>query len=662
MTGQAPGWRAAILVASVLVVYLPALGGGYLWDDDVYVTDNLALRSVAGLVDIWRIPPTTKQYYPLTFTSFWLEYRLWGEAPFGYHATNVALHAANAVLVWRLLLLLGVPGAFAAAWIFAVHPLHVESVAWIAERKNVLSGFFALLATLSWVRFLGDGCRRRLAATGLCFGLALLAKTQVCGLPAVLFLLAWWKRPERLRVAVAPLAVLAAAGAGIAAITIWCERHVGEILYDPPRLDAVARLLVAGRAVWFYQAKLLWPADLRAIYGVWDVDPRAVGQVVLPLAAAAAMALLWGLRRHLGKGPVTAAASFLLCLAPTLGFVDFQFMRQSFVADHFAYLASIPAIALAVAAACRAAELLPAAGRLPAVRVAALVLLVGLLGVAGWRRAFVHRDEESLWRDNVERDPDCAAAHNHLGVAQLARGGVGEAIASFRTAATLDPTLADARHNWGMALQRQGRFDEAIAQYEAGLRLRPDSRSLRNSIGVAMHAKGDLDAAASFYEEAIRLDPAYATAHNNRGTILVARGDPAAAVEHFRTALRLQPAYPEAHDNWGVALVALGRREEALAHFEAAAAIDPGLAAAQRHWASTLAELGRYEDAVERYRAAIALQPSRPATHRELGLALLALGRVDDGVAALERAVDLGDPAAAEPLARAREERRSSRP
>jgi len=637
---RAAGVRAVVILVCVVAIYFPALGGGYLWDDDVYVTANVALRSAAGLLDIWRIPPATRQYYPVTFSSFWLEYRVWADSPLGYHIVNVVLHGINALLVWRLLAVLGVPYAFLAAWIFAVHPLHVESVAWIAERKNVLSALFALLATLAWVRFLADGRRYRLFLTGMWFSLALLSKTQVCVLPIILLLVTWWKRPERIRPALVPLTLLAGVGFAGALATVRFEANSGEVLLPMPQLDPMGRVLVAGRALWFYATSLFWPANLRAIYGHWAVDSHALQQFLFPLGAAVAIAILWGLRRRIGKGPFTAVAVFVLSLAPTLGFVDFQFMRFAFVGDHFAYLASIPLISLGVVAAGHAWARIPAPS-LPAFGAGAIAFLIGGLGVISWHRAAVHSDAESLWRDTIRRDPLCAMAYNHLGSVLANRGRLDEAIAAFRAAVSIDSGLAEPQHNWGMALQQQGKLDEAIAQYAAALRLRPDSRVVRNSLGVTMQAKGEADAAIRYFAEAIQLDPAYAPAHNNWGTVLYARGDPAAAIEHFATAVRLRPAYAEAQDNWGVALSALGRTDEALAHFSAAVNLNPNLYTPHRHCGDALAKVGRYERAVEEYRAAILLAPSRAAAHRGLGIALLKLGRTREAIAALTTALTL---------------------
>ena len=636
-----PSARVVILLTSTLVIYVPALGGGYLWDDALYVRENPALRSLAGLSDIWRIPPTTRQYYPLTFTSFWAEYQLWGDQPFGYHTTNVILHGANALLVWRLLAALEVPGAFVAAWLFAVHPVHVESVAWIAERKNVLSGLFALIAALAWVRFLADGRRGRLIVTTVAFAAALLGKTQVCTLPVVLLLLAWWKRPGQWRRFVFPLAPLLALGVAAAVITVLCEPSAMREALPLPQLRLAERGLVAGHALWFYAASLWWPHNLVAIYGHWRIDLRAYGAYGFPLAAAALLAALWAARRRLGNGPIVALAAFVAGVAPILGFVDFNFMRFAFVADHFQYLASIPLLALGAATGARGVELV--AARVPGVRGLGppLATAVGLgLAALSWQRAAVHRSEEALWRDNIARRPD-AAAYNHLGNVLLAQRRLDEASAAFAAATRLDAGFADAHNNWASVLKEQGRLDEARAHYTEALRINPADPVVHNNLGVALQMQGESAAAIAHFAEAIRLDARYAPPHNNWGATLFARGDATAAIDQYATAVRLQPAYAEADDNWGVALLALGRPDEAAQHFAAAAQADASAYNAQEHWGEALQQLGRDAAAAEHYRAAVRLDPARARAQRGLGIALLGLGRADQAIDALTAAATI---------------------
>jgi len=346
-----------LILALAATAYAPALRGDFVWDDDDYVTDNPTLTNLDGLRRIWLEFGATPQYYPLVYTTFWIEYHIWQLHPFGYHLTNVLLHMVNALLLWAILRRLAVPGAWLAAAIFAVHPVHVESVAWITERKNVLSGAFYLSSMLLYLRFAGIGPdrpsgRRRWAyfvLALLLFACALLSKSVTCTLPAALVLLLWWRR-RRLRASdLWPLIGWLVVGLLMALTTVWMERHHVGTRYIDWSLSPLDRCLIAGRAVWFYAAKLLWPAKLTFFYPRWHIDAGLWWQYLFPLAAVAVIAALWWLRSRLGKGPLVAVLLFVGTLTPALGFVDVYPMRFSFVADHFQYLASAGLIALGAA-------------------------------------------------------------------------------------------------------------------------------------------------------------------------------------------------------------------------------------------------------------------------------------------------------------------------
>ena len=343
----------AVLLAATLAAYLPAWNGGRLWDDDQHLTAP-ALQSLDGLRRIWLTVDATPQYYPLVHSAFWLEHRLWGDSTLGYHLVSIALHAVAAFLAGLILRRLAVPGAWIAAAVFALHPVHVESVAWMTELKNTLSGVFFLGAALAWLRF--DESRRaadHAAMTGL-FVLALLSKTVTAMLPAVLLIVAWWKRGTiDLRRDAAPLAPIVALGAGAGVLTAWVERtaiigpHAGDFAFS-----FVERCLIAGRAAWFYLGKLAWPVPLVFIYPRWEVSEAAWWQYLYPAALVACLATLWGLRRR-SRAPLAALLAFCAALFPALGFVNVYPFRFSLVADHFQYLASLPIIALGAAGLAR---------------------------------------------------------------------------------------------------------------------------------------------------------------------------------------------------------------------------------------------------------------------------------------------------------------------
>ena len=321
--------------------------GGFIWDDNDHVTHNTAVQNPSGPADIWRRLGSTPQYYPLVFTSFWIEHALWGLNPFGYHLNNVLLHLLNAFLLWRVLLRLSIPAPWLAAAVFALHPLQVESAAWITERKNILSAVFYLGALLAYLRFAQIGPPARSAAAGwrcyalalLLFVAALLSKTVTCSLPAVILLLLWWKRGRVSWRAFVPLLPMLAIGVGMGLMTVWIEKsHIGATGSEWD-LSWIERTLIAGRALWFYLGKLVWPADLMFWYPRWRIDVGEWQQFIYPAAFAGLTAALWISRRRIGRAPIVSLLIFSGTLMPALGFFDVYPMRFSFVADHFQYLA-----------------------------------------------------------------------------------------------------------------------------------------------------------------------------------------------------------------------------------------------------------------------------------------------------------------------------------
>jgi tetratricopeptide (TPR) repeat protein len=555
--------------------------------------------------------------------------------------TNVLLHATAALLLWRVLLALALPGAWLGAALFAVHPVGVESVAWITERKNVLSAVCWLAAALVYLRAaLPTGTPRRRAyalSVGL-FVAALLAKTVTCTLPVALALVLWWRRGRVGVRELLPLVPMAAVGRARGLVTVWMERHHVGARGASWNLSLAERCLVAGRAPWFYLAKLAWPARLTFVYPRWRLDAADPLQWLFPAATVAALAALWAARGRLGRGPLVAALFFVVTLAPALGFVDVYPMRYSFVADHFQYHAAIGIFLLAGALAARASVD-------PAVRAAGAGLLLTVLGVLTWRQATIYRDVRTLWRDTLAKNPAAQMAHVNLGMVEYGDGRADAAIAEFAAAIRLDPRDAEARDDLGMALAGAGRTDEALAAFAESLRLDPDDPKTHNNLANTLAATGRTADAAREYAEAIRLDPRYPDAHNNLANVLAGEGRLDEAIAHYEAALRTDPAFVEAHRNLGVVLAEAGRMADALAHDEAVIAVKPDDAGAHYDAANALVALGRTRDAVAHYRAAIRAKPDSPDALGRLAW-LLAVGdgeagRSGEAVALAERACAL---------------------
>lgn len=616
----------ASLLCLTLIAYLPALKAGFVFDDDTYLTRNPAVQTAGGLGDIWFKPSASPQYYPLTFTSFWVEYRLWGLDPAGYHMVNVLLHAANAILLYVLLRGLGIPVAWLAASIFAVHPVAVESVAWIVERKNVLSAFFWLAAALSYLRFagvIGAHASRQWALYGLalaCLVLSLLAKSATATWPAAMLVVLWWKRGRLTLRDVTPLlpAFFIAVASGLA--TTWIEKN--QVGAEGPEFawTLVGSWLIAGRAIWFYVWRLLWPFGMCFVYPRWDVDPSQAWQHLFPAAVVAVLALLWLLRKRIGRGPLAAALLFVGTLTPALGFVKVYAMRYSFVADHWVYHTS-PIFIMAVAAACsRWVARLRWESR---VRFGVAVAVVVFLAILTYRQSTCYRDIETFWRATLDCNGNAWMAHNNLGLQLLGGRRFAEAEEHFVQTIKLKPDHFVALTNLGVAVFAQGRFDEAMTHYRAALAVKPDYALARNHLGVTYFQKRDFAAAAEELRQAVSQNPDNEPARRHLGMVLEQQGEFKAAIEQYEAALKLQPNNDIVANNLAWLLAAApddslrdGRRAVELAE----------LACRLTGWAqcellgtlsAAYAEVGRFEQAI-----ALARRAERIATESQRTLFL----------------------------------------
>ena len=579
---------ALLLVGLTAGAYIPAMNGGFVWDDDDYVQDNLTLRSLAGLGQIWFQPGATRQYYPLVHTTYWLEYRAWGLNPTGYHVVNVIMHALSAVLVWRLLIRLRVPGAWAAAALFALHPVHVESVAWITERKNVLSGAFYLSAAWAYLRY-AEARSPRLYWAALClFAAALLSKTVTCTLPPALLLVLWWKGQTPIRrtaIALVPFFTLAVAMSGV---TVWMERHSVGAWGPAWDLSLVERGLIAGRALWFYAAKLLVPLDLAFIYPRWKIDATASWQYLYPVGALGVGVLLWALRERWGRGVLTGVLFFAGTLTPALGFFNFYPMLYSFVADHFQYLASLGLLALAAAGGHRIWTRL---GR-PATGPVALALVLALCGLLTWRQGGVYADLETLWRETLKKNAGAWIAHNNLANILKERGQLDQAIGHYRQALLLKPGSAQIHLNLADAHQARSESAAAMRHYRRALKAAPDRVETYLKLGNALLGQNAVAEAIDHYRRALQLAPDLALVHSNLGAALAIQRQFAEAIDHYRRALQLKPDFAEAHNNLGRLLALRGQFAEAIYHYRRALQLKPTYRQARSNFAAALQAVG----------------------------------------------------------------------
>src|SRR5580658_8724373 len=464
----------AMIFCATLAAYFPALRGGLLWDDSSHLTKP-GLQSFHGLWRIWFELGATQQYYPLLHSAFWLEHRMWGDAVTGYHLTNVALHALSACLVVMIVKRLSLPGAWLAGFVFALHPVNVESVAWISEQKSTLSGVFYLASLLTYLHF--DQDRRKskyLLATGL-FVLALLSKTVTATLPAVLLVIFWWRRGRlEWKRDVLPLLPWFALGISAGLFTSWVERTLIGARGADFLLTPAQRVLIAGRAICFYAGKLLWPTNLTFFYPHWKIDPGVWWQWMFPAGVLAfGIGLVFAARRY--RGPLASFLIFCGTLFPVLGFLNIYPFRFSYVADHFQYLASLGIIVPVTSELVRRTERTFSGKNATICLSAALILIPGLLT---WRQSRMYRDSETLYRETLARNPESWMAHNNLGLMLAAEPGqLPEALEHYRAAVRLEPDYPESHFNLGSALAHSGPSDppeEAIEEYQTALRLKPD--------------------------------------------------------------------------------------------------------------------------------------------------------------------------------------------
>ncbi|HWW02700.1 MAG TPA: tetratricopeptide repeat protein [Candidatus Acidoferrum sp.] len=634
-------WLFGLFVIFVTVlVYHPAWRGGFIWDDDIYVSNNPLLTAPDGWRRIWLSLDAPSQYFPLTYTVFRLERGLFGLNSTGFHCFNIFLHAANALLVWRVLRRLNVSGARLAALIFAVHPVQVESVAWITELKNVLSLFFCLLAMLTWLAFIEERARKRwrwYVSTLLFYLFALLSKSTACTLPAAMFLVLWLKRTPITKRRLAQIVPFIAVGLGMGLLAIWWEHYHQGTEGASFGLGPLDRLLLASRALWFYAAKLICPAHLTFSYPRWTIradHPLAYSW----LAGAAVLAwIIYAARRRLGRGVETAALFYVATLSPMLGFIMLYTFEYTFVADHYQYVACIGPIALVAAGMTRAVRSLGA--RDEWLRGFLCVPLVLALGVLTWRQSETYADVETLWRRTLANNPESVLALNNLGNLLLQRGDTDEALRHFAKAIELRPDFPESHSNLGNAFAQRGEAAEAMVEYQKALQLRPGLPEVHNNLGNLLARQGRVDEAVAQFQQALALRPGFADGHNSLGILLLQQGRVDEAIPSLRKALELRPDFALAHNSLGLALLEKGQLDEALGHFQKALELRPDLATAHNNLGSLLFQKGRLDEALAQFRKAVELRPDFAEADNNLGKVLLRKGQVDSAVIYFQRAL-----------------------
>ncbi len=627
-----PSWErffGVILIGATLLAYWPALPGGFVWDDDAHITAP-ELRTLTGLRRIWLEPGATQQYYPVLHSVFWVEHKLWGNAPLGYHVVNVALHIAAAFLLRRVLQRLNIPGASFAALIFALHPVQVESVAWITELKNTLSTVFYLTTLLAYLRF--DETRDKRAYTGVLalFALALMSKTVTATLPAALLVILWWRRGAlSWSRDVRPVLPMLALGAAAGLFTAWAERRLVGAEGAEFNLTFVERLLLAGRVPWFYLGKLVWPVDLTFIYPRWQISRSVWWEYLFTVATALTFVALFVWRRR-SRAPLAGAMFFVGTLFPVLGFFNVYPFRYSFVADHFQYLACLGVIVPVSAWVWHHNT-----------RTALGAVLVGALAVLSERQSATYANAEILYLTTVARNPGCWMAHNNLGGLYLEQNRLNEAIEHIEAVLRFKTNDAGVYNNLGTAFFRQGKPEAALAQFQQAVRVEPDFAEARLNLGNGLAHLDRQDEAAAQFREAVRIKPDYSEAHYNLANTLLRQSRPAEALEHYQQAVRFAPGDADTRFTLANLLAQQGNPLAAVRHYLQVVRIKPDFVAAHYNLANTLVHLGQPGEAVEHYRAAVLLKPDMLPALFNLATALISDGKPQEAIEILQQVLAL---------------------
>ncbi len=620
-----------LLMAAVFLAYQPVWSAGYVWDDDGRLTANPCIVGPLGLKEIW----TTKEadLCPLVYTTFWVEHALWGLAPLPYHLVNVFLHGTCGILLWRVLGRLQVPGAWLGGALWALHPVQVETAAWITEMKNTQSGVFYLLTILFYLRGLKAGANDERKGDYRNYGLALLfaalalaSKSSTVILPIVLGLCAWWIEGRwqwRHLFRLAPVALMAIFPS---LLTLWTQKLLVQGAEDMQYTRSLPeRVATAGDAVWFYLGKLVWPHPLIFIYPRWHID-AASWLSWLPLAAVIiVLAVLWIYRNAWARPYFFAFAYFLAALLPVLGLIDGFFWRYSLVGDHFQYLASMGPLALAGAGVAQCGRFaIPGKLPLPFILGAGGLLL---LGVLSWQRAWVYQNVNTLWSDTLAQNPQCWLAYEDLSI----------------------------------ELVHEHRFDAALGQAQKAVQLKPNDSEPHVNLGAIYLDQEQWDPAIAQFQEALEINPRLAKTHNNLGNALAQKGRVDDAIAQYQSAVEIDPGFAEAHFNLGIAFTQKGRVDEAIDQFQQDIALEPYNADSHFNLANALAQKGRVDEAIDQYQQALVLEPDNGDIHTNLGAVLIQKRRLDEAIVQLEEVVRLkpGDADAQRNLAKALQARGS---
>lgn len=653
-----------LVIFITAIFYIPAIRGGFVWDDERAILNNKLLRTTEGLKNIWFHPSVSKEeyhYWPMVYTFFWIEYHLWDGSLLGYHIVNVLFHILNTFLLWLILRRLRVQGALLAAALFGIHPIHVESVAWMVELKDILSGTFYLLALLVYLSFWENKKWYLYIFSLLFFVCALLSKSMAITFPAAILLLLWWKQNKLYKRDIFSLMPFFGVSLLYAIGDFLFTRYQEPLTFH---FTIMEKFLIIGRSLWFYIGKIFFPYPIMAVYHRWQIDAQAIWQYLYPISAIAAFLLLWFQQKQWGRGVFVAVSFFAVTLSPVLGFINFGYMDYAFVADRFQYIASTGIIVLFSAIVTAYAQKLTTIPQ--SIKYAIVILVCLCLGIITWQQGNKYKTKEILFRHNValnpnsptvnfnlaetlheqdkideaipyfqkalELKPDYSFAYNNLGNILVKKEKLDEAIINYQKAIFINPKYAYAYNNLGFALVQKGRFEEALPNYLQAIKLNPDYEVAHVNVGNLYLQKGNLGETIKHFREVLRLNPGDVVIRNTLGVVLLNTGNLSEAESHFAEVIRSTPNDFEAYNNMGYALFQEKKYDEAIDYFTKSLNINSTNARVHLNIADALCAKKEYKDAISHYKEAIKIEPSSAEAHNNLAIVLLVTGDIEGAI------------------------------
>ena len=621
---------AIVLLTSIF--YYPSLTNDFIWDDDDYILNNFSIQHPQGLKDIW-FSYKTPQYYPVVFTSFWIEYHTWGARPLGYHVINLLFHIFNALLIYAILLKLYKTLAFPVALLFALHPVHVETVAWITERKNIYGAFFYLLAVWFYIRFFESKHRRDYALSFLSFVLALLSKSITVTFVVVPLLIRWWQQKRLEKADVFNLIPFGLIGLLAGLNTVYLEIARVGAKGSNWSLPLLGHLVLPGKIILFYITKLVAPFKLMFFYPRWNIDPSNPWQWLPVCLVLALLTLLYIYKEKIGRGALATFFFFTASLFPALGFFNVYPMMYSYVADHFQYIASIGMILFL----CGAAEFAFARLVLPRVslstkqRQTTLWLTLGavslIFGVHVISYSPVFENRETLFVDVIQKNPQAWMAHNNLGMVYITKGEISKAMDHYRETLKIKPDDCVAHTNMGNIYRDQGLWEKAKTAYETCLQADPTYPTAYNNLGLLYVHSGDLQQAQELFEKAAALDPMANDAHLNLGRLFLQQKRYKESLTHFKKTLEIHPYDKGAYLQMGMLYAQRGETKNAERAFQKVLQIDPNNIHAHNNLGLLYRKENRLPAATDHFRKAVQLAPDFIQARYNLGEALLSSGQ-----------------------------------